>query len=407
MSRGSLGAATFTGAIWLSGCFNVTVDSTQVEASAGLVGVNKGDRGNVFAPAAYKELVGSGIKISNSGIESCTNTPFWVLGELGDFPKYPVVFQNVTAISANGVGYGLYNAHSDGVVFNESLVDGFLIGVKNTTDSRNLTVSKTTITNSLEQGILGGDDNTKNTGLVVDRCKLFRNNRNGSTSRFTGAAISLFNTARSKVIDCEFEYTDLTTTQRHSITGSISTISPSITGNRTKKIAATGGAAYHFGEPEDTLIGVYGADNRSEESDIYAGCPVFEVISEGRRVTSLSAVPTTGTWVQGDSVYITPVASGTREVVCVDPGTFSSATDSTGDTDGSTAVITGMTDTSDFLVGEFVTPSAGFPSTSTPYKILALTATTMTLDTNSDSVQSNITVVTIDPVFKISATIAA
>ena len=69
-----------------------------------------------------------------------------------------------------------------------------------------------------------------------------------------------------------------------------------------------------------------------------------------------------------------------------------STSDSTGDTDGSTAVITGMTDTSTFLVGELVFVSAGFTSPTTELEILSKTATSITVDINSTSVQSNITV---------------
>ncbi len=65
-----------------------------------------------------------------------------------------------------------------------------------------------------------------------------------------------------------------------------------------------------------------------------------------------------------------------------------------------------MTDTSDFAIGTYVDVSAGFPSTG-PYLIVATTATSITLDTNSDSAESNITVDTSDPTFKAMANLAA
>ena len=68
------------------------------------------------------------------------------------------------------------------------------------------------------------------------------------------------------------------------------------------------------------------------------------------------------------------------------------ATDNTGDPDGSTGVIVGMTDTADYFIGQSVTVSAGFPSTTDGYKILAKTSTTMTLDTLSTSAETNVTV---------------
>jgi hypothetical protein len=113
------------------------------------------------------------------------------------------------------------------------------------------------------------------------------------------------------------------------------------------------------------------------------------------------ALPTIGTFLAGD-VVINDIAGGNSEIsrwICKTSGTFSSATDPTGDTDGSTAVITGMDDTSDFYVGEYVTVSAGLPSATTPYRILEKTDTTITLDTDSDSAQVNVTVATPAPVF--------
>ena len=123
---------------------------------------------------------------------------------------------------------------------------------------------------------------------------------------------------------------------------------------------------------------------------------------------SANAIPSVGTWRQGQILYNRlPAAAGTIGWSGTKEGTFSSATDATGDTDGSTAVITGMTDTSDFFVGQYVTVSLGFASATEPYQIRAITATTMTLELNSNSSQTNVTVATIDPVFKTFGTIAA
>ncbi len=72
--------------------------------------------------------------------------------------------------------------------------------------------------------------------------------------------------------------------------------------------------------------------------------------------------------------------------------TWSVATDSTGDTDGATATITGMTDTSDFDVGDIVTVSAGFPAVT--LTIGSKTAATITLNVNSNAVVLNVTVTT-------------
>ena len=92
--------------------------------------------------------------------------------------------------------------------------------------------------------------------------------------------------------------------------------------------------------------------------------------------------------------------------VCTHSGAFGAATDNTGDTDGSTAVITGVTDTSDFNLGDFVDVTAGFPTTG-PYEVKAKTATSLTISASSDSAESNITVDTSDPTFKTFGAITA
>jgi len=72
--------------------------------------------------------------------------------------------------------------------------------------------------------------------------------------------------------------------------------------------------------------------------------------------------------------------------------TWTVATDSTGDTTLASATITGMTDTSDFDVGDIVTVSAGFPTTT--LQIESKTATTIVLNNVATSTQANVTVTT-------------
>lgn len=128
---------------------------------------------------------------------------------------------------------------------------------------------------------------------------------------------------------------------------------------------------------------------------------------KGMTETYDTAVPTTGSYRWGAKIWKTDVAAGgSPGWVCTESGTYSAATDNTGDTDGSTNVITGMTDTSDFFVGEYVDVSAGFAGTG-PYLVVSKTATSLTLDTNSNAAQANITVNTSDPVWKALANVAA
>jgi len=129
--------------------------------------------------------------------------------------------------------------------------------------------------------------------------------------------------------------------------------------------------------------------------------------------TSLNvAVPTTGTWNQGDIVYkqfqgtapyTAPNQSSLGDIigwVSTSSGTFSAATDNTGDTTLDSQTITGLTDTSDFYPGDYVTISAGFASATTPMQIITKTATTLTFDEYSNGTQANVTIATVDPIFR-------
>jgi hypothetical protein len=127
----------------------------------------------------------------------------------------------------------------------------------------------------------------------------------------------------------------------------------------------------------------------------------------GNRVSFRTAAPTGGSWKKGDLIFNSAAAAaGAAGWMCTSSGTFSTFTNATGQTNGSTNVITGMTSTSGLLVGDYVNVSAGFPTTG-PYRVLAVTTTTITLDTNSNSAQNNITVDTPDPVFKAMANLGA
>ena len=142
-------------------------------------------------------------------------------------------------------------------------------------------------------------------------------------------------------------------------------------------------------------------------TDLEAGRNYMYLV--GRYMSWDSSAPNIGTWSQGSIAFNTGAsANGTVGWVATTDGTFSAATDATGDTDGSTAVITGMADTSDFAAGQFVTVSAGMPSASTPYKIISVdSATQITLNTASDSAQSNVTIATPNPTFVAFGPIAA
>jgi len=154
------------------------------------------------------------------------------------------------------------------------------------------------------------------------------------------------------------------------------------------------------------VSGIYSNPNNGisdASGSMYINDRVSQTVGR-KRYYSTTAEPTVGTFMTGDILHnYNPSYGAWSHKTCISSGTYSSASDSTGDTDGSTAVITGMADTSDFYIGEYVTVSAGLPSATTAYKILAKTDSSITLNTNSNSVQSNVTVATVDPVWAVTS----
>jgi hypothetical protein len=138
----------------------------------------------------------------------------------------------------------------------------------------------------------------------------------------------------------------------------------------------------------------------------YLGAPNGLMVSRKAKVTAATAAPTTGTNAQGDQIINTLVAAGgSPGWVCVTSGTFSAATEAGTTTNGS-ATITGLADTSDFFIGEFVNASAGFASLTALTIVSIVTNTSITVDRVANA-SGACTLSTSDPVFKTMANVAA
>lgn len=133
----------------------------------------------------------------------------------------------------------------------------------------------------------------------------------------------------------------------------------------------------------------------------------FEVFYNHSIASFYVSVPIAGTWIRGSIIFdASPTAGASSGWQCTITGTFQDYTDSGGVTDGSTSVITGLTDTSVLSVGDYVSADIGFPSTG-PFRILSLTATTLTVTGTSNSAETGVTVDTSDPVFKAMSNLAS
>jgi hypothetical protein len=129
-----------------------------------------------------------------------------------------------------------------------------------------------------------------------------------------------------------------------------------------------------------------------------SGRPIAQAFSNGNIVSWGTAAPTTGSWRRGDIVGNTSLTTAQKEGWgCTASGTFSAAA-TTGDTDGATALMTNVADTSAIPINSYVSVAAGFATTG-PFKVLRKTTHTLTLDTNSNAAQVGTAITTTDPTF--------
>lgn len=123
-----------------------------------------------------------------------------------------------------------------------------------------------------------------------------------------------------------------------------------------------------------------------------------------RRIDYLAAAttPTAGTWNIGDQAWTTTPSSGAAPGgVCTVAGSYSAIT-ATASSDGSTAVLTSLSNFTNLAVGTYFT-HAGFTGT---VRIISMTATTITVSANSTSIQAAQAITVAAATFKAMANLA-
>lgn len=330
ITTATYGSAGYAYAVWISAAFDVRVENITMIEGYGLVMATRGDNANTYAPAKYKHLVGRGITVDNASLAECFGYGVRAIGShrSGTLDNIPmsVIFRNIKVggkkVGANN-NFGFAAEQSDGVILEDFEFTGtFAAGITTGTNNDNLAIRDGKVSGSELYGAAIGNSAR---WASIQRVKFSGNNTLGGAS--TGTAALFFGDALHPVIDdCVFGMPGEAETQKYSIYCQTSTVSPKLNGNHTYALASAG-VAYVMGASANTEINASGTNNTAEAGlTVAGGAPIFQFSANGDRTFVAAAIPTSGTYEQGDRMYYSsPTASGYIGAVCVtagSPGTW-------------------------------------------------------------------------------------
>lgn len=321
-------SVNYTCVIWLSSVFNVTVENIVADKVPTVVNVFTGDKGNLYAPTAYKDIIGTSINVNNVTCNSVNGYGVRVYGKGTDSPtplKQSVKLTNLTLFAdpaSLNTHMGVLLEFCDGVILENFLLDGFYYGIVTGADVHNLTVESGDVTNCALNGARVGSTGFPTINPVFKNVRFYSNNTQMTSSINTASAILLTDTRDATIEACHFGKEGVTETQVYSVYVTPASRRPKLNGNHTYALAA-GGVAYVIGDSQgDTVVLASGENNTVEAGLLYqGGAPIFQINSFGVKSFTANLIPTMGTYSRGDRVYFdSPSASGYIGAVCVTAG---------------------------------------------------------------------------------------
>lgn len=227
------GSSGYAFGVWLSAAFNIHVENVEMESGYGVLMCTRGDNANTYAPAEYKELVGTGITFKNLSINSFYGYALRIIGSnrsatLDNIPM-SVVGSGLTAIGGkvganNNFGIGweqCKDVQINGVDISGSLAGGVTTG----SNVDNSVIRGGEISGSELYGVSIGNGAR---GSGVEGVYLAGNNTSLGASANT-AAIVIQNAYDCFAIGCTFGAYDGTgETQEYSIYSPASSVRPKI-----------------------------------------------------------------------------------------------------------------------------------------------------------------------------------
>ena len=322
------GGATplFGFAVWVPSAFNVKIENIFVEEAYGAVRFYSGDKANDFAPARYKDLVGTGITAKNVGIVACIGRAIQVTGtgnSTTTILDLPVKVDGLQASAAPGSAdaRGFDGEQFNGVEIKRFKFSGFRFGINSRALSNNLVLQDGDVEDSGANGAFIGASGSECYNPILRNVRFKRNNQSGGTT-VSNAAVRYINTTGGGVIGCTFGEEGEIETQKYSVYFEGSCRNPEISGNFTWDHVAGGFSYIIGGTKDDTQINAHGRNNRSAPGVAnHASAPIFDIQTDGTRHFAADGIPGQGTFAVGDKVWFTgPLATEWVGATCVTAG---------------------------------------------------------------------------------------
>jgi len=323
-------AGSLVSLVFLSGCYDVTVDNPTAEQINNIFTAIAGDYANEFAPIVISQFVNSGISCRNPTCHQITGTKGIHVSGQGVLTSNRVksdvqIFNPTIRSTTAGTRYGVFVDYVEGA----SVVGGTIIGFSRSIFAqRNIlkfNVEYVTCKEATDGGILSDSDINPNYGVRVIGCKIFNNNTSAG-SALGNSGISLNNTLGASIIGNTFGLSGVAEGQQHSVYVSDGCDNISLQGNHT--YSANQSSAYHAELVTQYSMDLWDAGGNTSDTAFTtdpAGHVWYQSIGFGRKSAMLNTsatVPVSGTWQQGDEVIFRfATAGGYHGARCTTGGT--------------------------------------------------------------------------------------
>jgi hypothetical protein len=308
-------AGALTSAVFLSGCYNVTVDNVYLDTSNRLITVYPGDYANEFANARDASFINDNIVITNPAIRVANVVGIHTTGK--GILSANITDTNVSVINPQLRGnstnsFGIFSSYSRGVkVFGAGKVWANQYNIALGESVKKFQMDGIEVTEGLNRGVSCGSGNAiDNEQIYITNCRIHNNNL-ANDSIESSSGIYLERTKSAFIRANTFGLIGGPEKQYRSVSVANTCNNIHLGGNHTY---SAGSSIAYLGAGTQYAMNLWDdGGNSSDTANNFAGHVWYRITGFNNRqftFDGLSGVPTTGTWAQGDRLYYRFAAAG-------------------------------------------------------------------------------------------------